>query len=280
MKKLLLLLVLLISLSVRAEEKCDSTLIRVGKQNVVVIQDSTTTCVKVYGSDGKAWVKTREVTFNNGQEVEQVFVLSPFFPVKKNRYNKIFTPHFPDFYYGANLLCAGNEVEMRDTKSSEWGFSPFQMGLSLSRYNSLGLVSAMQFGFVHNHFDTHYYIDKVNNKTCMQPLNEKDVTTSFLKYYYIKIPMMFEYQKSKGGRKIFAGVGASLEYRYKERSKYRIDSHKHTLSKDIGINVLGINAEAYVGYSNINLYIHYATTPLFKNGISSMPLGVGIGVNL
>ena len=83
MKKLLLLLVLLISLSVRAEEKCDSTLIRVGKQNVVVIQDSTTTCVKVYGSDGKAWVKTREVTFNNGQEVEQVFVLSPFFPVRK-----------------------------------------------------------------------------------------------------------------------------------------------------------------------------------------------------
>lgn len=279
MKKLFFAFMLCTATLSYAAEGIDTTSVMLGKNKVVIHNDSLGISVSIFDSEGHQWKKTREVNFVDGQEVEQVFVFSPFIPLRKNT-KRTFYPHFPDFYYGANLLNTNNNVVMRDTKSSEWGFSPCQIGLSLNKQNTLGLVSSLQFGFVHNHFNTSSVINRVEEETRMLPLEEKDVTTSFLKYYYVKLPIMVEWQKRIGRRKIFAGGGLALEYRYKEVSKYRIGKQKHTVSRDLGINALGINAEAYVGYGSVNLYAHYALTPLFKKGINAMPFGVGIGINM
>ena len=56
------------------------TVFTVNNRNIVVSQDDCQTSVKVYKNDGKEMTLTSETKFVDGQEVERVFVTSPFIP--------------------------------------------------------------------------------------------------------------------------------------------------------------------------------------------------------
>ena len=85
MRKTLLLAVLM-PLAAVASEPADTTIIMNNRQ--IVVNDSAgITRVSVYDNDGTQLTRTYETSFTDGQEVERVYVTSPFIPqtLGKNR---------------------------------------------------------------------------------------------------------------------------------------------------------------------------------------------------
>ena len=97
MKKLLLLAAFLPLLG-EAAEKEDTTFV-VKDKKIVVDVDGSKTNVKVFGNDGVEQTKVSEMNFVDGQEVEQVYVGSPFLPTS-NLQHIDFAPRYPTVWFG------------------------------------------------------------------------------------------------------------------------------------------------------------------------------------
>ena len=101
MKKLLFLAACLPMLA-GAEEVKDTTFVVNGK-SIVIDVDGDKTNVKVYGKDGNRETKISEMNYIDGQEVERVFVGSPFVPTE-NLQHLDFSPRFATVWMGMSSI--------------------------------------------------------------------------------------------------------------------------------------------------------------------------------
>lgn len=275
MKNLLLALSFMAVVPGIAAEKNDTTFQYRDKQIVVKI-DSVETKIVLLDKNGNEYTKIKEESYVDGQEVERIFVSSPFVPIKKKS-GHTFYGHFADFFIGQNLLNGGSEMHSRDAKSLEWGVTVFDIGLGLTKSDAFGLMSALQVGFVHNHFNTDYVLNNIGDKTTMVKNDTTGVKTSFLKYTYWKIPLIFEWKKKFAKRDAFIGIGVSMEWRTNIKSKYRIGDKRYTVSRELNVNPIGIDLEGYIGFAGFNIFAHYGLTKMFKDGPTCHPIGLGVG---
>ncbi len=278
MKHLLFFLTLVVAVPAMATEENDTTIYYNNKQ-IVVSTDSIATHVAVFNKDGSALVKSQETSYIDGQEVERFFISSPFVPIRK-RNNHTFYGNIPDFYIGVNLLNGGEAMHSKDVKSLEWGITHFQIGVGLNPSNSLGLVFAFQTGFVHNHFQTNYVLTDVDGKPTIARNTAENVRTSFIKYYYFRAPIMIEWKKQMDKKKVYLGLGCSVDIKGEIRSKYRIKSKRYTVSRNLDTNPIGLNLEAYFGFNSFSVYAHYSLTKLMNSGLACHPIGIGVGFEL
>ena len=278
MKHLLLTLALIAAVPAMAAEENDTTIHYANKQRVLST-DSVSLNVAVYNNDGSTFVKTKETSFVDGQEVERFFVSSPFVPVRKKS-GRTFYGSLPDFYIGVNLLNGGKEMHSQDVKSLEWGTTFFQVGVGLNSSNTLGIVSGFQFGFVHNHFQTNYMLDDNDGTPIIVKNPAEKVKTSFIKYTYWKVPIMLEWRNLNPSKLVFLGLGCSFDIKGNIKSKYRINSKRYTVSRNLDTNPVGVNLEAYLGFKTFSLYAHYSLTKLMNSGPACHPFGIGVGLTL
>lgn len=278
MKHLLLTLALISAVPAMAAEENDTTIHYANKQ-IVLSTDSVSLNVAVYNNDGSTLVKTKETSFVDGQEVERFFVSSPFVPVRKKS-GRTFYGSLPDFYIGVNLLNGGKEMHSQDVKSLEWGTTFFQVGVGLNSSNTLGIVSGFQFGFVHNHFQTNYMLDDNDGTPIIVKNPAEKVKTSFIKYTYWKVPIMLEWRNLNPSKLMFLGLGCSFDIKGNIKSKYRINSKRYTVSRNLDTNPVGVNLEAYLGFKTFSLYAHYSLTKLMNSGPACHPFGIGVGLTL
>lgn len=278
MKHLLLTLALISASPAMAAEENDTTIHYANKQ-IVLSTDSVSLNVAVYNNDGSTLVKTKETSFVDGQEVERFFVSSPFVPVRKKS-GRTFYGSLPDFYIGVNLLNGGKEMHSQDVKSLEWGTTFFQVGVGLNSSNTLGIVSGFQFGFVHNHFQTNYMLDDNDGTPIIVKNPAEKVKTSFIKYTYWKVPIMLEWRNLNPSKLVFLGLGCSFDIKGNIKSKYRINSKRYTVSRNLDTNPVGVNLEAYLGFKTFSLYAHYSLTKLMNSGPACHPFGIGVGLTL
>ncbi|MGP1473007.1 MAG: hypothetical protein ACTTJN_05505 [Prevotella intermedia] len=278
MKHLLLTLALMAAVPTMAAEENDTTIHYANKQ-IVLSTDSVSLNVAVYNNDGSTLVKTKETSFVDGQEVERFFVSSPFVPVRKKS-GRTFYGSLPDFYIGVNLLNGGKEMHSQDVKSLEWGTTFFQVGVGLNSSNTLGIVSGFQFGFVHNHFQTNYMLDDNDGTPIIVKNPAEKVKTSFIKYTYWKVPIMLEWRNLNPSKLVFLGLGCSFDIKGNIKSKYRINSKRYTVSRNLDTNPVGVNLEAYLGFKTFLLYAHYSLTKLMNSGPACHPFGIGVGLTL
>lgn len=261
-----------------AAEENDTTIHYANKQ-IVLSTDSVSLNVSVYNNDGSTLVKTKETSFVDGQEVERYFISSPFVPVRKKS-GRTFYGSLPDFYIGVNLLNGGKEMHSQDVKSLEWGTTFFQVGVGLNSSNTLGIVSGFQFGFVHNHFQTNYMLDDNDGTPIIVKNPAEKVKTSFIKYTYWKVPIMLEWRNLNPSKLMFLGLGYSFDIKGNIKSKYRINSKRYTVSRNLDTNPVGVNLEAYLGFKTFSLYAHYSLTKLMNSGPACHPFGIGVGLTL
>ena len=276
MKRLMLCMTCFMVIAAMGQERKDTT-VNVGNRKVEIMLDDLETNVRVFDRTGNELVKSKETTFVDGQEVEHVYVSSPFMRFwKKDTHT--FHAMFPDIYMGVNSLGGGNAMHRHDTRSSEWGFYICKMGIGLNNIKTLGIAVAAQIGFVHNHFDKGYVLDNVKGENLVRP-NEgvENVKTSFLKYQFFRLPVMLQWEKNPSDRPLYFGAGLSMELRGNEKSRYRADGKKHTVTDEVNMNPIGLNLEAAAGISGFSLLFHYGLTKLFKNGPVCHPFFVGIG---
>ncbi len=277
------------------KDTCDTTFV-FNKQKFEISQKGERTNVKVYKKNGTEMTKTLETQYLDGQEVEQVYVTSPFIPRKTAKRHSQEYSHYPFIFFGGNMMAgsafgtSSDDKYIRDSKSGEWGFYGCSFECPIS--SSWAITSALSVAFVSHHFNTDYVLNTTDGITSLQPFanvwqnngdedNDQHPSKSYLSYWTTRIPIMAEWSRKIGRDDVYAAFGPSIEFRFKERSRYKLDK-RHTLTRDVNMNPVGINLEARLGYGFLMLYARTALTPLLRTKYAPEwhPFTVGIGIRL
>lgn len=227
----------------------------------------------------------------DGQEIEQIYITSPFLPISSKRNARRYRDHNPDFYYGRGSLAGevggvrtGSGLHARSAGSYEWGIGIFGLALPINRMHTFGMTTAFQIGYSRLRFDKHYAMFNVDGHTMVLPLDgEENAEKSYMSYWFTRVPIIFEWQKRVGNREIYAGLGVSVEYRRGEHSRYKGGaSGTITPTDDLNMNPVGLNLETHMGYEGIMLYMRTALTPLLNTsaGPRCYPVSIGLGFKL
>lgn len=257
------------------------------KQKYEISQNGERTSVKVYKKNGKELEKTLETQFLDGQEVEQVYITSPFIPRKAyNKRNQQYS-HYPMFYFGGCFLASSafgvlsSDKNIKDARSAEWGITGLTFEFPLN--STLAITTAMSASYTCHQFNKNYVLSTTEGVTSLQPFTSENgdehPKKSYLSYFSARIPIMLEWSKQIGGSDAYAAIGPSIEFRSLDRSRYKLGKKTHTLSKENNINTVGLNLEARVGYSLIMLYARTSLTPLLKTKFAPEwhPFSIGLG---
>lgn len=205
--------------SAPASVEANDTTIRVNDQNIVIKQDGEQTSVKIYKMNGNEMTKISETQFVDGQEVEKVFVTSPFIPQTLSKRKRSLESHYPTFFFGCSQLPGSrgsmggnNEMHSRDSKSWEWGITLTSLCFRLS--NEMALTSSLSIGQVHHHFKDNYVLSTENGVSAMTPIEGETLKKSYISYNVLRLPIMLEWQKRIGCHDAFLALGPSVEYRW------------------------------------------------------------------
>ncbi len=279
MRKTLLLAVLM-PLAAVASEPADTTIIMNNRQ--IVVNDSAgITRVSVYDNDGTQLTRTYETSFTDGEEVERVYVTSPFIPQTLGKNRKPMESHYPFFFMGYNLLSDGamgfsgsTALHTRDSKSWEFGFTLASVAFRLGR--NLALTTAMQTTWAYNHFQGNYVLTTTDGMSSLVEKEDIKVKKSYISYSIIRVPIMMEWSKGS----FYAGAGMSIDMRMSDESKYRANKKTYTETEDINMKPLGLNLEMRMGYGFLMLYGRVGLTPLLKTSSAPKCYSVSFGMGL
>lgn len=275
-----LLFALLLPAAAMASEPADTTII-VDDNRIVVNDSAGITSVSVYKDDGTQLTRTYETSFADGQEVERVYVTSPFIPQTLGKNKKPMESHYPFFFMGYNLLSDGmagfsgsTALHTRDSKSWEFGFTLASVAFSLGR--NLALTTAMQTTWAYNHFQGNYVLTTTDGMSSQVEKEDIKVKKSYITYSIIRVPIMMEWSKGS----FYAGAGMSIDMRMSDESKYRANKKTYTETDDINMKPLGLNLEMRMGYGFLMLYGRVGLTPLLKTSSAPKCYSVSFGMGL
>ncbi|NPD92903.1 hypothetical protein [Xylanibacter muris] len=285
MKRIIITLIAAMPMAAFAGTESSDTTFVLGNKQIIVSDSAGKTKVRINTCNGEKLTRTYETEYIDNQEVKRIYVTSPFFPesfIKKKRNPRTYT-HYPTLLFGTNMLggnimSPGGSTAMhsRDSKSWEWALTVAQMAFNTGSNTSVNL--SMNIGQVHNHFQGNYVLATEDGKTFMREIEDGEVKKSYISYTTIRVPIIFEWQRYR----LFAGIGASLEYRTNDYARYFIGKKKYTSSRDINIAPLGINMEAYIGVGAFVIYGRAGITPLLKksNAPECYTFATGIGFTI
>lgn len=275
-----LLFALLLPAAAMASEPADTTII-VDDNRIVVNDSAGITSVSVYKDDGTQLTRTYETSFADGQEVERVYVTSPFIPQTLGKNKKPMESHYPFFFMGYNLLSDGamgfsgsTALHTRDSKSWEFGFTLASVAFRLGR--NLALTTAMQTTWAYNHFQGNYVLTTTDGMSSLVEKEDIKVKKSYISYSIIRVPVMMEWSKGS----FYAGAGMSIDMRMSDESKYRANKKTYTETEDINLKPLGLNLEMRMGYGFLMLYGRVGLTPLLKTSSAPKCYSVSFGMGL
>ncbi len=289
MRKLLLALcAAATAVAAGAVEAGDTTVVYQGK-TFVLGTDSSETKVAVYESHGAEMKKTHESSYVDGREIEQVYITSPFLPQKRSP--RRYRDHIPEFYYGMAPLAGsvggfngGSRLHTNAGKSYEWGLTLFGMGIPFNHAHTFGVTTALSWGYARHNFDKGYAMFNVDGRTELLPLaDDEGAEKSYMSYWYLRVPVIFDWQKRINANEVYAGLGLSLEYRSDEHSRFKGGkSGTITPAGDINMNHVGLNLEAHVGYGGLVIGLRTALTPLLNTSSAPRcyPVSMTVGLKL
>lgn len=264
----------------------DTTIVVNGK-NIEISDSAGLTKVSVYRNDGKELNRVYETSYTNGQEIQRIYITSPFIPQKFDRDKTKLVAHSPVFFMGFSQLggsimsFGGNPgMHTRDSKSWEYGFTLAELAIRIK--NPFVFMSAFEIGQVHHHFQDNYVLSTVDGISSMRQVEGKSLKKSYISYTYIRLPFMVEWQPRTTGPNLFVAVGPSLELRWNDHSRYRVGKNKTTESSDINMNPIGLDLNLRVGFGALVIYTRMGLTPLLKTSVAPKcyPVSLGLGICL
>jgi hypothetical protein len=243
-----------------AMSSMDTTRLRVGSRDVLIIED---------------------------QETERT-------TSKKNK-RKSFRDNWSGFEMGINGYMAPDYkislpeeselIDLRYEKSFVYNLNLFQQNFNLIQ-NNLALVTGIGFTFNNYRFDNQtrimqdregvYFVEDEDNKIVKNKINVN----------YVNIPLMLEYQTSgrrevqkfhvAGGVIMGARIGTNARYEYDDNGKKR----KEKDYKDFHIHPFKFDLTGRIGWGRVNLFATYSLNTLFKEGKGPELYPFALGIRL
>lgn len=285
MRHLILLLAALLPAMAFATVKNDTTF-TVKDKKIVVDVDSDKTVVTVYNKDGYQLSKTREMEFVDGQEVEHVFVGSPFIPAE-NLQNMTFRPHYPTVWFGMNMLNKGvfsnatDGLHSRRTGSFELGITPYSIAVPFNKGRTFGLTAAVQLAWVHQCFKRNYAMSNDGGRIAFTKL-AGDADGNNINYGALRIPVMLSLQQDYESFHMALGLSAEVRTNAKYRFKATDATGAVNVPDGLKLQRFGLNLEYSLGCGPVIISATAGLTPIFKtaNGKKAFSSSAKIGVDV
>jgi len=235
----------------------DTTIVRIGKKDVKVIDNEDGTEVR-WGKDKHK--KDKSGKFNGHWEgVELGF----------NGFDK------PDY-----SLYNGNEfMELNQGKSMEFNLNFYELNIGLVK-SYVGLVSGMGLSFNSYRFDKPYTLFKGSQMTEAVPLDYDNLSKTKLAVSYLNVPLLLEFQVpvNQNEGRLFINAGLVGGVKIGSHTKVKYGDTKDKDRSGFNLNQFKYAATARVGYKDVSLFATYSLTPLFQagKGPELTPFTIGI----
>ena len=282
MKKLLLMMALL-PMMAWADEVND-TVYQYKDKQIHVEDDTMGLRISVYNRQADRLTKTSETSFVEGQEVERVFVGSPFIP-REELQDMDFMPCFPTVWFGSahlsqNVLGNRNAaIHSRTSKGFDVGVTTFAFTQPFDRARTVGVAAAVQVAYARYCFQKDWLLQNTSPLTFI-PASEP-AKGHYIDVGRIKMPIALQCTFGPGN-----GVALGLSPEWRVSNNYvwnpRHGSTARKISEAYDIKSFGLNAIMTVGFGPLVLQAETGLTPLFKtaDGHKAYEASATIGVDI
>lgn len=235
----------------------DTTIVRMGKKDVKVIEHENGTEI-LWGKNKHK--KDKSDDFNGHWEgIEFGF----------NGFDK------PDY-------SAWNGLEfmaLNQGKSTNFNFNFYELNIGLAK-SYVGLVSGMGFTFNSYRFDNPYSLQKGASRTEPMPLDPENLSKTKLAVSYLNVPLLLEFQipvNHNEGR-LFINAGLVGGVKIGSHTKVKYGDNKEKVRSGFNMNSFNYAATTRIGYKDVSLFATYSLTPLFQTGKGPVltPFSIGI----
>ena len=245
------------------ETLTEDTTVVVGNQKIAIDTDSGRTVVKVYDMKGNEYSKTREAEFVDGQEVERVFVGSPFIPTAGLQ--KIsFKPQFPTVFAGfsvpsGKVMNTYRKYNYAHAKTSfSIGVTGFSIAVPFDKSYLHGLTAAYQLTYNRVGFEKNYQLIKDGNGNITQQHNQGG-QSSYMSYWTARFPIMYSISYDGVG----VAFGVSPEFRFGSQAHYT-DAVSEEYHTDNLVKTFGLNLETNITLGPVVITASYGLLPLLR----------------
>lgn len=249
-------------------EEADTSVIRIGKKEIIVIDRDDE------DEDEEEMEEDDEEFWHNGRMH------------KKDRSGK-FNGHWEAIELGFNgfhdedySMYEGNEfMALNQGKSMEVKINFYELNIGLIE-SYVGLVSGMGLSFNSYRFENPYTLRRGPAGVEAIPLETENLDKTKLAISYLNIPLLFEFQipvnQREGRLYVNAGVVGGVKIGSHTKVKYGDDKEKDR--SGFHMNPFNYAATARVGYKDMGLFATYSLTPLFEEGKGPQltPFTIGI----
>ena len=240
-----------------ASSNQDTTIVRIGKKDVKVIDHNDGTEI-LWGKDKHR--RDRSGRFNGHWEGIE-FGFNGFDEADYSDYNGI------EF------------MSLNQGKSAEFNLNFYELNIGLAK-SYVGLVSGMGLSFNSYRFENPYTFVKGATRTEPVLLDYEDLSKTKLAVSYLNVPLLLEFQipVNQNEGRLFINAGLVGGVKLGSHTKVK---HGDTKDKDrsgFNLNSFKYSATARVGYKDVSLFATYSLTPLFQSGKGPelTPFTVGI----
>lgn len=207
---------------------------------------------------------------------------------------KHFHGNLPTLYFGYTTLPSTGSVGTSEAlsvkgTSYEWGMYIFDWDASFNNRGTFGISADLGFSRTSFRFRDGNAILKDNNGNLYFDKfpGSADVQKSWLRYWSIKMPIMFGWHPE--GTKFQISAGPEFEWRLGALSRVKYDDRKHTVVDDPNISALGVNLLVSASFHDFCILGRLGLTDLMTLKSSSLkggsnfdvaPVMIGIGFGL
>ena len=278
--------------NVKVIEDEGKTVVQIGKNNAVTVEENNDTTRIKLGSKGITVIEGENGTKINMNELEEENKEQGD-KEKDHDGHKKFKPHWAGFQMGLNnfvnsdfsMSRSGEDAFMDLNTSRSWNYNInfLEYGLGLGT-DKLGLVTGLGLELSNYHFDQENTITKNPNGeiTGVFLPSTVSIIKSKLQTTYLTAPLLLEGQIPAGKKRIHisAGVIGGLKLGSKTKVVYREngDKQKDLTRDDFNISPLRYGLAFRIGYRGLNVYANYYLTPLFETskGPELYPFAIGL----
>ncbi len=302
-----ILLAIIVTLNLQAQEESDTTSIGIGKKNIVTVtEDDNGTSVNIKEDfiivdeindtvRVKLGNKAISITEDGNKTTVEIIDEKDFHKHGWRKNPNRFKGHWSGFELGLNNWVdsegrlAGTKPENRflDLNTGKsWEFDINFMQFNLPFGKSVGLVTGMGSKWNNYWFDGNNNIMKDPVTGVIVP-RYPPVGISYdktkLNTFYLTVPLIFEvhFGTRKNG---FIGVGVIGDLKLCSNSKLRYyeggSKQREKAKSDFNLSPLRYHLTARAGYRFIRLFANYSMVPMFKSNMGPKVYPVTIGLTL
>ncbi len=292
MRKIIITMALAMPINLIAKEMADTTVVYNGKQ-IVIDDNSQETRISVFTLDSTQLTKASETVFVNKQEVERIYVSSPFYPTSTSMF---YSSMYPTIWWGVSSLSTNIATkESGSSKNSiharggfEIGFTTAEAIYPINKRGNLLFSTAIQMVYSKHHFQHSALLSNDGHSIAFEDRTHAPASANYMAYASMRVPFMAGYAPTVNWPTDWLdtqfGIALVPQYRF-GRASYRFEQEAFgdPIEQKLKICHWGLNVDFNMVLGPVKFSASVSLLPVFKTSDgkkaynSSLNFGINIG---